>query len=163
MKIRLVVALVGLAISFALPTFAQQKDTVDPQTIEQIDALAKKFDEAFNNGDAAALAALYTEDAVFVTPEGLVYGREAIEKYWADTFQQGHFSNHLNKADQYSPHMIGTAGDEVWRTGEWSFTVQGKSGDPINLKGYWSAINVREGDTWKTRMLTYNVTPPPSK
>ena len=30
MKIRLVVALVGLAISIALPTFAQQKDTVDP-------------------------------------------------------------------------------------------------------------------------------------
>ena len=28
---RLVVALVGLAISFALPTFAQQKDTADPQ------------------------------------------------------------------------------------------------------------------------------------
>jgi hypothetical protein len=31
MKMRLVVALVGLAISLALPTFAQQKDTVDPK------------------------------------------------------------------------------------------------------------------------------------
>ena len=31
MKIRLVVALLGLAISFALPTFAQQTDTADPQ------------------------------------------------------------------------------------------------------------------------------------
>ena len=30
MKMRLVIALIGLAISFALPTFAQQKDTVDP-------------------------------------------------------------------------------------------------------------------------------------
>ena len=161
MKIHLMINLVGLAISFAVPAFAQQKDTVDPQRIEQIDAIAKKFDEAFNNGDAAALAALYTEDAVFVTPEGLVYGREAIEKHWADTFQQAHFSNHLNKADQYSPHMIGTSGDEVWRAGEWSFTVQGKSGDPIKLKGYWSAINVREGDTWKTRLDVYNLTPTP--
>ena len=147
MKIRLALALVGLAISFAVPAFAQQKDTVDPQTIEQIDALAKKFDEAFDNGDAAALASLFTDDAVFVTPGGMMYGREAIEKYWVETFQQGHFSNHLNKADQYSPHLIGTTGNEVWRTGEWSFALQGKSGDPINLKGFWSAINVREGDT----------------
>ena len=35
-------------------------------------------------------------------------------------------------------------------------------GGPIQLKGYWGAINVREGDTWKIRMLTFNVTPPPA-
>jgi hypothetical protein len=33
MKIRLLLALVGLAIGFALPAFAQQKDTVDPQIV----------------------------------------------------------------------------------------------------------------------------------
>ena len=44
--------------------------------------------------------------------------------------------------------MIGAAGNEVWRTGKWSSTFQGKSGDPIQLKGYWGAINVREGETW---------------
>jgi hypothetical protein len=38
MKIRLIVALVGLAISFAAPTFAQQKDTGDPQITQQIRA-----------------------------------------------------------------------------------------------------------------------------
>jgi hypothetical protein len=41
MKIHLVVALVGLAISFALPTFAQ-KDTVDPKIAEQVPVLANK-------------------------------------------------------------------------------------------------------------------------
>jgi ketosteroid isomerase-like protein len=157
--IRLLLTLVGLAIIFALPTFAQQKDTVDSQIDEQV---TKKFDEAFNNGDAAAFAALYTEDAVQVTPQGPVFGREAIEKLFAGAFQQGHYSNHLNKDDQGSPHMIGTAGNEIWRTGEWSFTLQGKSGGPIQLKGYWGAINVREGDTWKIRILTFNVTPPPA-
>jgi ketosteroid isomerase-like protein len=159
MKIRSLVALVGLAIIFALPTFAQQKDTIDSQIDEQIN---KKFDEAFNNGDAAAIAAFFTEDAVWVTPQGPLFGREAIQKRFAGIFEQGHYSDHLNKDDQGSPHMIGTAGDEVWRTGEWSFTVQGKSGDPIQLKGYWGGINVREGETWKIRMLTFNVTPPPA-
>ena len=68
MKIRLVVALVGLAISFALPTFAQQKETVDPQLIQKLyDTISKKWNEACNNHDAAAIAALYTEDAIDVT------------------------------------------------------------------------------------------------
>jgi Ribonucleotide reductase, barrel domain len=48
------------------------------------------------------------------------------------------------------------------KNGEWSVTLQGKSGGPIQLKGYWSAISVREGDAWKIRMETINVTPPPA-
>jgi type II secretory pathway pseudopilin PulG len=59
MKIRSVVALVGLAISFALPTFAQQKDTVDPKIEQQIRALAQKYDEAINKHDSVAIASLY--------------------------------------------------------------------------------------------------------
>jgi hypothetical protein len=31
MKIRFLLALVGLATGFALPAFAQQKETIDPQ------------------------------------------------------------------------------------------------------------------------------------
>jgi ketosteroid isomerase-like protein len=158
MKIHFLLALAGLALSFAFPAFAQQ--TADPKTIEQFDEFNKKFDEAFNNNDAAAVAAFFT-DAVQVTPEGPIYGREAIEKNFADLFTQIHVSEHINKTDR-PPHAIGTAGNEVWRNGEWSFTLQGKSGGPIQLKGYWSAINVREGDTWKILMLTYNVTPAPA-
>jgi len=97
-----------------------------------------------------------------VTDTGPIYGREAIEKHFAGLFTQIHASDHITKDDEGSPHVIGTAGNEVWRTGEWSFTLQGKSGGPIQLKGYWGAINVREGDTWKIRMLTFNVTPPPA-
>ena len=103
-------ALVGLAISFALPTFAQQTKTPHPQLREQLLALDKKFDDAFANGDAAAIAALYTEDAVIVRDDGgPIYGREAIEKYWADVFKTVHYSKHMSKPEQYSPHIIGGA------------------------------------------------------
>jgi ketosteroid isomerase-like protein len=71
MKRRLVVPLVGLAISLALPTYAQQKDLADPQTTQKILASVKAFDEADMNNDAAAVAALFTRDAVFVAPGGL--------------------------------------------------------------------------------------------
>ena len=93
MKIRLLGALVGLLISFALPIFAQHKETVDPQTIGQLIAFGKKFNEAENNNDAAALAALFTEDAVFVTDTGSGYGRQASEKGVADDFQEWRHSN----------------------------------------------------------------------
>jgi hypothetical protein len=38
------------------------KDTADPQISEQVNALSKKYDDAINNNDAVAVAALYTED-----------------------------------------------------------------------------------------------------
>jgi hypothetical protein len=72
MKMRLVVALVGLAISFAVPAFGQQKDTVDRRIAQQRDlggdanalaefgALGMKEDEAFNNNGAGAVATVFT-------------------------------------------------------------------------------------------------------
>jgi ketosteroid isomerase-like protein len=158
MKIRLQTALMVLAISLTLPTFAQQTNAPDPQLRQMLDASIKKCDEAFNNNDAAALAALYTDDAVIVTDHGPIYGREALEKHFADLFKAIHISNHIGKADQYSPHIIGTAGNEMWANGEWRATLQGHGSGPIDVKGYWSAIKVREGDILKTLMATWNIT-----
>ena len=162
MKIRyLLLTLAGLVSTYALPTFAQQTNTPDPELRQKIIALTKKFDDAMNNNDAAARAALYTEDAVEVTDHGPIFGREAIEKHYADMIQKVHFSNHVLTDDQDSPHIIGTDGNRVRETGGWSATIQGKDWGPNDIKGYWTVI--REGDDWKIRNLTYNVTPPPAK
>jgi uncharacterized protein (TIGR02246 family) len=162
MKMRLLPTLVGLAINFAVPAFAQEKDTVNPQTTQKILAIGKAWDEAENNNDAAPIAALFTEDGVFVTDRGPVNGRQVIEKWYTDLFQGWHVKNHIIKFDGNAPHMIGTAGNEMWATGEWSETGQGETGGPIQNKGYWSAIYIREADDWKLRMLTYNITPAPA-
>jgi ketosteroid isomerase-like protein len=163
MKIRLLLGLVGLGISFALPTFTQQTSTPDPQLRQQLLALARKFEEAWDNNDAAALAALFTEDAVLVNDSGPVYGREAIEKYYADLFQKVHFSNNLTTYnDPNCPHIIGTDGNMMWENGEWSMTWQVKGSDPVQGKGYHASIAVREGGVWKKRMLINNITPAPA-
>ena len=159
MKKRLVVPLVGLAISFALPTYAQQKDVADPQTTQKILAVGKAIDEGANNNDPAAIAAFFTRNAVFVTTEGPIIGRQAIQKWYTDLFQWWHPKNHISKLDGNAPHLIGTAGNELWVTGEWSETGQGKTGEPLPIKGYWSYIYVREGDDWKIRMSFWNTTP----
>ena len=65
-------------------------------------------------------------------------------------FNLFHFSNHVATPDQYSPHVIGTAGNEVWALGEWSMTIQSKNGgSPMQIKGNWLDILVRDGDGWK--------------
>jgi ketosteroid isomerase-like protein len=163
MKIRSLLALVGLAISFASPTFAQQKETketLDPKILEQLDAGNKKFDEAFNNNDAAAVAACFTEDAIWVTPTGPLYGRQAIEKQVAEWFKGARCSNHIDKRDPNSPRIVGTA-DKIAESGEWSQTNQAENSKPFQTKGYWECIVVREGDAWKIWKSAFNVTPAP--
>ena len=153
------VALVGLAIGLALPTFAQQTNTPDPQLREKLIAAIKKHTDALDKNDAAAVAANFTEDGILVTPDGPIFGRESIEKYYVGVFKQVQLSNNLAPVDEDSPHIIGTAGNEMWATGKWSATVKGQNFGPVEAKGYWSVI--REGDDWKIRMLTFNQTPAP--
>ena len=164
---RLALALAGLAIFSALPTVAQQTNTPDPKLREQILACGKQFDDAFVTGDAGAAAAHFTEDAVLVNDDGPVYGREAIEKLYETVFKIVRFTKHLSTLDQYSPHVIGTSGNEMWGTGEWTVTIQGQNFGRLDEKGYWTTIYAREGDVWKMRVNTWNrlkvYTPPPPK
>jgi ketosteroid isomerase-like protein len=161
MKIHVLLALAGLAIGFAVPSFAQQKDTTDPQIAQQLEAIGRTSDDGFNKGDAAAIAALFTQDAVLLLEDGPVYGKPAIEKWLEALFQNVRFSNHLTKADQKAPPILSKAGNEAWWFGEWSTAVQGQNGPAQQAKGYWSAVHVREGDAWKTCMLTIIQTPQP--
>jgi uncharacterized protein (TIGR02246 family) len=164
MQIRLsVLAVAGLAIGFVLPALAEQKDTAGPQIARQsnllgdVNALAEfaalrtRYVEALNTLDAAAMAAFYSEDGVVVTPDGWFSGRENIEKWYAYMFQRWHPANSIRQNDQ-----VTAVGNQAWAVGRWWSTLQSQNG-PVLARGFWSAIYVREGDTWKIRMANYNV------
>ena len=146
-----------MAISFALPTFAQEKQTVDPQLIQKLDTISKKYNEAINNYDAAAIGALYTDDAIFVTDTGFLYDRQTIEKFYADNFKGWQPKNHTSTMDPHSVRMLGP--DNLTRGGVWSETGKGKNGEDVPIKGYWTEIDTRQGDAWKICQLTGNLTP----
>jgi uncharacterized protein (TIGR02246 family) len=91
-----------------VPAFAQQKDTT--ADAQKIRAIITSYDEAVNKNDATAMAALYTENAVLLTPRGPIIGRKAIEKWYADAFKGWRPKDHVGKGTQDIPLMFGTAG-----------------------------------------------------
>src|SRR5258708_12564044 len=91
-----------------------EKDTVDPQTDQELRAFTMKHVEIYNKHDATALAELFTEDAVMVAPEGLILGRQAIEKKYAGDFHQSHPTNYIVKVDQGN-----AIGNNAWTVAEW--------------------------------------------
>ena len=163
MKIRVLLTLAGLAIGFVLPTFAQQTTAPDPKLREGFATLLKKMDDGFVNSDAAALAALYTDDAVHVTfNRPPIYGREAIQKHFENDFKKLklHFIQFISKPEEYSPHVIGTAGNELWGTGEFDQTFQFENANPMRQKGHFLCVLVRDGDALKIKVDTFNFSGP---
>jgi ketosteroid isomerase-like protein len=167
--LRLLLALGWFSIGFALPAFAEQKDTVDPGIAQQrsllgdatalgeVGALAMRQNEAFNKNDAGSVAALFTEDAVLVAPDGIFSGRQAIQKRYEDTFQRWSFTLFSDPRER----QLKAIDNAVWSVGEWWGTLQSKAG-PVFVTGYWSAIYVLEGNVWKIRMLTLSERPRPN-
>ena len=124
----------------AVPTFPQETNTPDPQ-LRGADCRAPwKIYCGMERQRCCRFSRPYTQDGLLCDADGSGphYGRQAIEKSFADGFKQFHFSNHVTTPDQYSPHVIGTAGNEAWAFGEWSMTIQGKNGGgPMQIKGNW--------------------------
>ena len=74
-------AFAGLLIALPGAALAQYGDK---DMKAEIEAVGAKWEAAFNSGDAAALAALYTEDGALLPPNGeAVMGTAAIEAFWA--------------------------------------------------------------------------------
>jgi hypothetical protein len=96
MKMPFILTLAGLAIAFALPALAQEQNSVDPEVRsadpelrQQIEAAIMKYEEAYKY-DAAAVAALYTKNAIEVVAwepaADVAVGQQAIEKRYASLF-----------------------------------------------------------------------------
>ena len=118
MKTHLLVPLVGLAISLALPTFAQQKETVDPQLIQKLyDTISKKWNEACNNHDAAAIVAVYTDDAIDVTDDGDRFTAARPSRMHTKTMVQGVATQKPYQHDRsaFCPHVRARHFNARWR------------------------------------------------
>ncbi|HET9524175.1 MAG TPA: nuclear transport factor 2 family protein [Terrimicrobiaceae bacterium] len=158
MRIRFLLTLVGLTSGVALQGIAQWKDTADPEAARQLvsfydSALSMKYEKAFNEKNAEALASLFTESALLVAPEGLFSGRAAIEKRYAGVFQRSNLTDFFGMRSQ-----LNAIGDELCAVGSWRSLLQTERG-PLQVGGHWLEIYAREADGWKIRVSIFNVSP----
>ena len=147
----LIVASCGL---LAGPALAQQSG--GSKLADEARVLSKQYVDAFNRKDAAAVAALYADDGVFIGGAGeIVSGRAAIEKLFSTVV--GKFTIDLG-LDQ-----VHAAGNGGWGVGHGKQTIQGQSGTKEVLT-HFMVVYVHEGDALKLRAAAVgvNVAPAPS-
>src|SRR5215468_3425896 len=105
-----------------------------------------QFATAFNRQDAAAAAALFSEDGIRVAPQGIIQGRDAIQKDSDKRFQSRFHDLSI------TPLIVRTLGESIWEAGEWTMKI----GDQP-VRGYFAMTLVREGNSFKIRDDTFNV------
>jgi uncharacterized protein (TIGR02246 family) len=144
------VAAIGLITSAS----AQEVDQTHRQQIER---LAAAYVENWNKHDAAGLAALYAKDGAQVTATGIKSGPQELEQAYQTGMKT--FPQHNGQTiEQISP----LGNDADIRIGQFHLAGEGPNG-PTKLDGRYTAVDVREGGTWKIRLLTAVPIPPPAQ
>lgn len=102
--------------------------------------LQSDFADAYNRKDIAAMAAFFSENGVRITPAGIFRGRDAIGGELKRVIEGLGLHEYSGRRT-----VSRLQGGIVFNAGEW----QAKLGDGQQLRGYYSALLVREGDSVK--------------
>jgi uncharacterized protein (TIGR02246 family) len=135
-----IVMVMGL-LSLGSPAVAQSKATIEK--------LNDVWTAAFNKGDAAAVAALYTEDA-YVLPPGsaMVKGRAAIEGFWRQAAQQ------MGDAKLTTVDVLPLGRSAAREIG--AVTLRTKSQPPQEVVGKYVVVWRKVGRDWKLATDIWN-------
>ena len=135
-------ASIALVLCLTAPVFA-----ADDGAMAIVNAYKTKYEEAVASKDAAKLADLFTQDAVFQNPAGVFKGRTAIHHY-----REGGFKAGVEKED-ISIAGAEKAGDVIYDYGDTTIHINSKSG-PKELKLHWGAVLTKADNDWKMTLLT---------
>jgi len=143
-----------LVICLAGPVLAQQGPAVSEQDARKAaDMMAKKFETAYNAGDAAGIVNLFADDGVYMTPVGTAMtDRKAMESAVAGRMKAG-WTNETVKVT--SAHV---AGDSVWFYGEYAIMGTGQNSEK-QIGGRYAEVLTRVGPEWRISMLIGNLKP----
>jgi len=119
------------------------------QVTRDIEDLAQKQAQFLRQKDAAALAGLFTADAVYATASGEVFkGRSEIERYYGRVIPGlGASFNRSNTVDE-----VHTLGDFAWALGHGTTTVRTEIG-VADLNDHWLALYALVDGKWLVKAL----------
>ena len=141
------------AAAFLTITVALAAQTADPE----IAKLITQYQAGFNKNDGKALAAMYTADALRLSPTGqLITGRAAIEKDYLANFAGPFKGTKLT----LSPGRTQVLKPDVALI-EGTYEV---AGGPAPIKGRYVNTLVRDGGQWRlASVVTIPEVAPPAK
>ena len=129
--------------------FVQVKNAIEEQ--------GKKFIEVSLQGDAAAAAALFTEDAYLLPPNSeLLQGKQATEAFWQTAWAQ----MKITELDTTTEELYGS-GDMAYEVGKYTLKFQLESLESLEEKGKYVVIWKKMADgTWKRHVDIWNADSP---
>ena len=119
---------------------------------QEIEARNREFVAAFNRGDAAGVAAAYTEDARLLPPGGEpLSGRQAIQQFWQGVMGMG-----VRGVELHTEHAE-SVGDLAYEVGSATLKIQPEGGsattDTVKYVVVWKR---RAGGPWQIAVDTWN-------
>jgi uncharacterized protein (TIGR02246 family) len=144
--------LVSLSVSL---TGAPAKSEDIAQVRAAIEAGNLKFGEAVRKGDAAAIAALYSEDATLMPPDSdTIKGRQAIQASWNRSLQMG-----IKDAVLTTVELSG-AGDYAYEIGKVLLTIQPSGQATMQLEGKYVVVWKKAASgSWQLHVDIWNSLP----
>ena len=104
--------------------------------------------------DVPGHAALYADNVIQVTPFGIIVGRPALAKATEELVKT--YTANLSTLE----HVVILGPNVMLRSGTWNGTLTLTNGS-MPVRGYWSDVDVRDGDGWQIREESSSITPPP--
>jgi len=136
-----------LAISFCIAL-------VNPLAAQNINndmnALAKKYESAYNRKDVKALKGMYTKDAVRVMPNGTaITGNDAIGDSLTVEFKNNKRGTQGIMVKIKVDKNVKESDGSITTTGTYHVTGKTKKGEKIDMKGAFTNTTVKEDGKWK--------------
>jgi uncharacterized protein (TIGR02246 family) len=161
MKLHICLLLAGLS-AFLLSCTAMHSHSApssDPSQDPDLRRISAQWDRLYNAGDAAALAALYADDAVSMPPGSpILRGRQALQADF-QTFFTVNTARHETTIDQ-----IIRDGDLAIERAHYRLTFKPKSGGPEVVEtGRHLECRKKINGTWQIVVEIWNLDPPPPK
>ena len=119
---------------------------------DSIEARVKTLSESLNGGDAASVAAHYTDDAALLPPDAArIDGREGIQAAWQDLIDADIRDIALTTQE------VDVFGDVANEVGMISATAPSEDGGRVQLVGKYVAVWKRGADdTWRLHRDIWN-------